>query len=69
MVYARLGSENYMTSRLDTLLDKFGFENRWKHLLEPEEYLACDHSQTAIIMENEQKKAYSYIQTVLDSVK
>lgn len=69
VVYARLGSGNYMTSRLDTLLRKFGFENRWKHLLKPEEYLACDHSHTDEIMSREQEKALNYIRDVLESVK
>lgn len=68
VVYARNGSGNYMTSRLDTLLGKFGFENRWKHLLNPEEYLVCDYSQTDKIMSIEQEKAFAYIQDVLDSV-
>lgn len=69
VVYARLGSGNYMTSRLDTLLGKFGFLDRWKHLLTAEEYLACDYSKVDEIMTAEQKKAMNYIQTVLDSVK
>lgn len=69
VVYARLGSGNYMTSRLDTLLGKFGFLDRWKHLLTAEEYLACDYSKVDEIMTEEQKKAMNYIQTVLDSVK
>lgn len=69
VVYARIGTENYMTSRLDTLLSKFGFENRWKHLLKPEEYLACDYSHTDEIMDREQKKALEYIKGVLASVK
>lgn len=69
VVYARRGSGNYMTSRLDTLLGKFGFENRWKHLLKPEEYLMCDHSHTDEFMAVEQTKSYQYIQDVLDSVK
>ena len=69
IVYSRCGAENYMTSRLDTLLKKFGFSNRWKWLLKPEEYLTCDYSEVAEIMAIEQKKARNYIQTVLDSVK
>ena len=68
IVYARRGSGNYMTSRLDTLLGKFGFENRWKHLLKPDAYLTCDHSLTDVIMAREQTKALKYIQQVLDSV-
>lgn len=69
VVYARLGPGNYMTSRLDTLLGKFGFQRRWKHLLTPDEYLACDYSGVDDIMAMEQEKALNYIQTVLDSVK
>ena len=68
VVYARLGSGNYMTSRLDTLLGKFCFQSRWKHLLSPKEYLACDYSKVDEIMAKEQEKALNYIQTVLDSV-
>lgn len=69
IVYARRGSENYMTSRMDTLLDKFGLKNRWQHLLQPEEYLVCDHSFTDKIMATERTKSFQYIQEVLNSVK
>ena len=69
VVYARLGSGDYMTSRLDTLLGKFGFQNRWKYYLAANEYLACDYSKTDEIMAFEQEKAMNYIQTVLGSVK
>ena len=58
-----------MTSRLDTLLGKFGFQNRWKNLLKPEQYLSCDYSEIDKQMEAEQDKALRYIQEVLDSVK
>lgn len=68
-VYARLGSGNYMTSRLDTLLGKFGLQKRWKHLLSPIEYLTCDYSKVDAIMVEEQEKALNYIQTVLHSAK
>ena len=67
VVYARRGSGNYMTSRLDTLLGKFGFEDRWKHLLSPDEYLTCDYTQVDEIMAKEQAKALTYLQTVLNS--
>ena len=67
VVYARRGSGNYMTSRLDTLLGKFGFEDRWKHLLSPDEYLTCDYTQVDEIMAKEQTKALTYLQTVLNS--
>lgn len=69
VVYARRGSGNYMTSRLDTLLGKFGLESRWKHLLSPEQYLSCDFLNTDAVMTKEQKKALEYITGVLDAVR
>ena len=69
VVYARQGSGNYMTSRLDTLLNKFGFQNRWKNMLTSEDYLTCDYSKINNIMAKEQEKALGYISTVLNSVK
>ena len=69
VVYARRGSGNYMTSRLDTLLGKFGFMGRWKHLLEPKDYLECDYSGVDERLAAEQEKAMNYIQNVLDSVR
>ncbi len=65
IVYARQGKENYMTSRLDTLLDKFGFQNRWKHLLQEEDYLDCDFSATKEILKKEQDKFKEYLESVL----
>lgn len=67
IVYERCGTENYMISRLETLLRKFGFTNRWKHLLLPDEYLKCEYSNVDEIMKSEQKKLIDYIQMVLDS--
>lgn len=69
VVYARRGSEVDMTSRLDTLLGKFGLQNRWKHSLTPDQYLSCDYSGTERLMAAEQEKAMNYIQAALDSVK
>lgn len=68
VVYARRGSGNYMTSRLDTLLGKFGLQNRWKHMLSPEQYLTCDYSNTDAILTVEQKKSMDYIRGILDAV-
>lgn len=65
IVYARRGKENYMTSRLDTLLGKFGFQNRWKHMLKEEEYLACDYSEVPQLLEEEQKKFMEYISNAI----
>lgn len=64
VVYARRGAETSMTSRLDTLLGKFGFQNRWRHCLTPEDYLTCDFSRTQEILFAEQEKALQYIQSV-----
>lgn len=69
VVYERQGKENYMTSRLDTLLGKFGFQDRWKHAVSPDQYLLCDFSNTEITLKTERKQALSYIKNVLDSVK
>lgn len=69
VVYPRRGAENYMTSRMDTLLKKFNFQGRWDNRLIPEEYFACDFHKTDEIMRYEQNKALEYIQNVLESVK
>lgn len=65
LVYARQGSENYMTSRLDTLLKKFGFEDRWKHLVAAENYLKCDYSDVPERLEKEQQQFIDYLSNVL----
>lgn len=65
VVYARQGKENYMTSRLDTLLNKFGFRNRWKHLLSPNEYLKCDYSLVPELLKREQEKFIEYLSNAI----
>ena len=65
VVYSRRGNADYMTSRLDTLLGKFGFQERWKHLLAPERYLSCDYSRVDTIMAAEREKVMTYIQQAL----
>lgn len=69
VAYARQGSGNYMTSRLDTLLGKFELQERWKHCLTPDQYLTCDYSSVDALMTAEQEKAAHYIRTVLNSVR
>lgn len=69
VVYARRGAGCDMTSRLDTLLGKFGLQNRWKHLLTPNQYLACDYSAVDEVLATEREKAMHYIRTVLSSVR
>ena len=67
VVYARRGSGNYMTSRLDTLLGKFGFQDRWKHLVSSEKYLDCDYSNVPALIEKEQQKMMEYLSDILNS--
>ena len=65
IVYERQGTENYMVSRLVTLLDKFGLQNRWEYFLKPEEYLECDFTYAQEQLKNEQKKFQSFLRTVI----
>lgn len=65
VVYSRRGKENYMTSRLDTLLGKFGFQNRWKHLLTEEEYLQCEYTNVEDILKIEQQKFMEFISNAI----
>lgn len=68
IVYDRRGKDTYMSSRLDTLLNKFGFRGRWKHLLKEEEYLACNYEFVKEQLQIEQQKFKDYISTVLKKV-
>lgn len=67
IVYSRMGKENYMSSRLETLLDKFGLESRWSSQLSPEQYLCCDFSKTSEVLERERRQFRDYIQKILDN--
>ncbi len=64
VVYKRRDAEGDMTSRLDTLLEKFGLQNRWKHLLSREQYLELP--QTEAILQTERETAMAYIRTALN---
>ena len=66
IVYDRRGKDNYMSSRLDTLLKKFGFQNRWKHLLKESEYLSCDYEPVKELLQKEQQKFTDYISAILN---
>ena len=57
-----------MTSRLDTLLKKFRFSDRWSNQLVPDKYLTCNHTATDKIVEAEKEKLINYIKDVLESV-
>lgn len=65
VVCPRRGKEDYMTSRLTTLLDKFGFQHRWEAQLTPEEYLSCDFSHVPPLLEAERQKFLDYLRHVL----
>lgn len=66
IVYERRGKDTYMSSRLNTLLKKFGFQNRWKHFLSESEYLTCDYESVKGLLKMEQQKFADYIETVLN---
>lgn len=66
IVYDRQGKDTGMSSRLDTLLNKFGFQNRWKHLLDEEDYLLCNYESVAEIMEMEQNNFHNYVTSIIN---
>lgn len=66
IVYARKGKLNNMTSRMDTLLDKFGFQDRWDTSLQEENFLKCDFSELDGRLEAERQRFRKYIETVLN---
>jgi hypothetical protein len=68
-VYAREGSENYMTSRLDTLLKKFGFENRWKYLVDTKDYLKCFQNQDDYETQVDNVMGMPHVVTIKDTNK
>ncbi|MGE9890104.1 polysaccharide pyruvyl transferase family protein [Mediterraneibacter faecis] len=65
VVYARQGEVNNMISRLNTLLEKFGFQNRWNYLLSEDQYLDCDYGHVKYLLEKEQKKFVEYVSNIL----
>lgn len=66
IVFERQGSENYMGSRLETLLGKFGFQNRWSQMLKPEEYLEIDFGHVKDLLKAEQNKFMKYLSEILE---
>ena len=65
-MYDRQGKNTGMSSRLDTLLNKFGFQNRWKHLLDEKDYLLCNYEAVAKIMEMEQQNFHKYVTSIIN---
>lgn len=55
-----------MNSRLETLLKKFQLEDRWYKGAIGKELLDVDYSKAYKILEEERKKGYDFLKTVLD---
>ena len=66
IVYDRQGKDTGMSSRLDTLLNKFDFQNRWKYTMDEKDYLTCNYESVTEIMKMEQNKFYNYIFSILN---
>ena len=72
IVYARKGRHDNMSSRMVTLLNIFGFQNRWDALLQEEDYLNCDFGELDGRLAAERQKFRAYIAAVMggeDSLK
>ena len=65
IVYERQGAEDYMLSRLETLLGKFSLENRWSHMLTEEEYLSCRFGAVEERLEYERKRFMDYLAEII----
>jgi hypothetical protein len=66
VVFDREGKSAPMSSRIDTLLGKFHFENRKQHLLEKNyKYFEIDFKHVPDIMELERKKVFDYLENAL----
>ncbi|MBR6239418.1 MAG: polysaccharide pyruvyl transferase family protein [Clostridia bacterium] len=65
IVYERKGSENYMISRLNTLLDKFGFNDRWNYSLKQEKYLSCDFSEVGKVLDKERTRFIEFVKMII----
>ncbi len=66
IVYRRQGSENYMLSRLESLLNKFEYEDRWNDLLPEDQYLKCDFNSFKRKINIEKKEFSDYIISILE---
>lgn len=65
-VFDREGKSAPMSSRIDTLLGKFHFENRKQHLLDKNnQYFQIDFNHVPKIMEMERKKVFNYLENAL----
>ena len=65
IVFNREGSNINMSSRIDTLLDKFKLKNRWYKDKISEEQLKADYEETYKILEKERKKAKEFLERAI----
>lgn len=61
IVFPRTGMNCDMSSRLNTLLELFGFQNRWNKEVSKKDYLNCDFSKVPEIIKKEQNRVYDFI--------
>ena len=66
IVFDREDSEVKMSSRLETLLNKFGLKNQWFDKKIKNEQLDCDYSQVPQILKEERLKAKKFINEALN---
>ena len=64
VVFSRQGESYSMTSRLDTVMGKFGL-NRWDYNLTEDEYLTCDYSHREENLRREQDKFMQYLKEII----
>ena len=67
IAYERQGTENYMGSRLETLLNRFSLQDRWNATLNSEDYLKCDFSDVNSCLESERKEFLKYLSGIIEN--
>lgn len=66
IIFNRIDNHISMNSRLDTLLSKFGLENRKFNGSIPDDLLKCDYSNAKKILEKEKQKSKKFLCKALD---
>ena len=66
IVYERNGKEDYMLSRMRTLLGKFGLNNRWNYMLDSQDYLKCDFRKANTQLDIEKSRFIEYVTKVVN---
>lgn len=67
IAFNRLGKQNNMSSRIENLLSKFGFQNRWSHLVMSEDYLKCDFEFSQKVLKVEIDRFLDYIRKIIEN--